>query len=156
MENSFWTPSSSEIYLDSLYCVKHVFTEHSALFLPSPVTDLIVYDYGYYIYQMSMKRCIWLLSVVKTLLQRKMRALCLQSLPIWKKLILFSSGWVNAHKEREKRNIISCREVMVYFRIGDKKDYGILEIIYFFPPELPLFCLQYRFWNIEAACSVEV
>lgn len=93
---------------------------------------------------------------MKTLLQRKMRAFCLQSLPIWKKLILFSSGWVNAHKEREKRNIISCREVMVYFRIGDKKDCGILEIIYFFPPELPLFCLQYRFWNIEAACSVEV
>lgn len=58
MQNGFWSPSSSEIYLDSLYCVKHVFAELSALFLPSPVADTIVYDYGYYIYQMSMKRCI--------------------------------------------------------------------------------------------------
>lgn len=55
--NSFWSSSSSEIYLDSLYCVKHVFAELRALFLPSPVTDY-VYDYGYHIYQMPMKVCI--------------------------------------------------------------------------------------------------
>lgn len=46
---------------------------------------------------------------------------------------------MNPHKEREKRRFISCGEVTVHFKIGDKNDYGILEIISFFPLGCPCF-----------------
>lgn len=46
---------------------------------------------------------------------------------------------MNSHKEKEKRRFISCGEVRVHFKIGDKKDYGILEIISFFLLSCPCF-----------------
>lgn len=46
---------------------------------------------------------------------------------------------MNSQKEREKRKFISCGEVGVHFKIGDKKDYGILEIISFFLLSCPCF-----------------
>jgi len=46
---------------------------------------------------------------------------------------------MNSHKEREKNSFISCREVTVHFKIGDKKYYRILEIISLFPLGCPCF-----------------
>lgn len=61
-----WTEQKSLVDPEQ-FCVKHVFADLNSLFLPEEipptVTDTLVYDYGYYIYEMSMKRCISLLSV---------------------------------------------------------------------------------------------
>lgn len=46
---------------------------------------------------------------------------------------------MNSHEEREKRRFTSYGELTVHFKIGDKKDYGILEIISFFPLGCPCF-----------------